>query len=432
MISKIISFLSSNKCLLFILLLIIPSTFSLFGQTINPKILNFDKICAGGPHPTNQGQVFNEYQAGFSISGFSANETFSVILSSPSGSFSTPIATTTLPPLAGTPVDTPTEKTITFAIPTNLVGSNTYQLRVKSSTGITSPSFIIHGTTNVRSFPAYFKAYNGSFYINDKKSALSFCNNNNLILTIDNPTPSIPDSSPANFPQLTYNWYKDNVLIPGQTASTLTVTLEGEYYAEINYGPCTDVNNRSQAVIITRTTGVTEFSSTISADLDKINRINEGETLTVTTTTTALNPSYQWFFNDAPLSNATQSSLTITTAGSYKVTITQNTGCTMTEELSFEVGYKDPLSTSKISNIVTPNGDGINDTWIVPDQYSNTHTQVEIISTLGKKVFQTDNYDNYIGWPQETVDFKDFNPVYYYILTPTNESAKKGSITVFK
>ena len=48
------------------MLLAIPSTLSLFAQTIAPKRLPFDKICAGGPHPTISGAVFNEYQAAFS------------------------------------------------------------------------------------------------------------------------------------------------------------------------------------------------------------------------------------------------------------------------------------------------------------------------------------------------------------------------------
>ena len=55
-----------------------------------------------------------------------------------------------------------------------------------------------------------------------------------------------------------------------------------------------------------------------------------------------------------------------------------------------------------------------------------------ILSSLGEIVFETDNYDNYNGWPQTSIEFKNFNPVYYYIITPNGGSAKKGSITLLK
>ena len=87
----------------------------------------------------------------------------------------------------------------------------------------------------------------------------------------------------------------------------------------------------------------------------------------------------------------------------------------------------------KISNIVTPNGDGINDTWIIPDKYlAGTNTHIVILSSFGEIVFQTDNYDNYSGWPQTSIEFNNFNPVYYYIITPNGQSTKKGSITLVK
>lgn len=506
--SKTNSLFSLSFYFPFLMLLVLPSTLSLFAQTIAPQKLPFDRICAGGPHPDRPGEIFNEFQAFFKISGFDPSVTFVVELSDPSGSFlTTQTATTTLPPLPGTPLDTPTDKTITFAVPTNLVGSETYQLRVKSSTGIVSQSFNINATGSVKNLPVYFKAFNAPFFINNKNNSVSFCNAGSVSLSVYNPTPSVENSSPGNYPQLKYNWYKNDVLISGQTGSSLSVNTEGVYYAELNYGPCTDVNFSSQRVTVTGVAGnvatitstsgnpfcssignttlsvtagntyvwkkdnvlinganaqtyqtnlpgiytcdvdfggcsstssldlkIFEFSSTISGvEIDQVNHIQEGETRTVSTTTTAVSPTYQWLLNDGVISNATQSTLNITAQGNYKVIIAQTSGCQITKEFNFELSYKKNLNVPQISNIVTPNGDGINDTWIIPDQYiSGTNTQVMILSSLGEIVFQTDNYDNYNGWPQATVEFKNFNPVYYYIITPAGQSPKKGSITLIK
>lgn len=503
--SKSPSLLSPDIFLNFLMLLVLPSTLFLFAQTISPQKLPFDKICAGGPHPSIAGQVFNEYQASFKISGFDPSVSFVVELSDPSGSFATPIATTTLAPLAGTPPDTATDKTLTFAIPTNLVGSNTYQLRVKSSSSIVSSSFTT--LSNVKTLPAYFKAYNSSFFINDKKNTVSYCNGGSVTLNIYNPTPSTPESSPANYPQLKYKWYKDDIILDGQSGSSIVVNSNGVYYAELDYGSCSDVNFSSQRVTVTggagnvatidsssgnpfcsssgnstltatsgntyvwkkdnviisgataqtyetnlsgtytcdvdfggcKSTGsidlkVFEISSTISGvDVDKVNRIAEGEKLSVTTTTTAVSPSYQWFLADAIIPGETKSSLEVTAEGKYKVIITQTSGCQISNEFPFEVSYQTNYNVPKISNIVTPNNDGFNDTWIIPDQYiSGTNTKVMILSSSGEIVFETDNYDNYNGWPQTTIEFSNFNPVYYYIITPSGQSAKKGSITLVK
>jgi gliding motility-associated-like protein len=505
--SKPTSFFSSGTFMFFWMLLVLPSTHGAFAQQINPKILNFFQICAGGPYPERPGEIFNEYEASFSIVGFASDVTFRVQLSDASGSFLTPTETIPLAPLPLTPPDTATEKTLVFAVPTNLAGSNTYRLRVVSSTNVASPSFTISGTTSTKIFPAYYKVFSDSFSINNKQSSAGFCNGGSVTLSVDNPTPDITNSSPANYPQLKYNWYKDGVIISGQTSSSLSnISLAGVYYAAIDYGLCTG-NYLSQEVTVSgaSSTGmpissslgnpfcsslgnttlavsggssyvwkkdnvvingaisqtyqtnesgvytcdvdfggckglgtidlkVLKTNSTISGVyVDKVNRIEEGQTLNATIHSDVKTPSYQWFLNDVIIPGEDKNFLDINAEGKYKGVVTQNTGCVISDEFPFEVSFKANLNVSKISNIVTPNGDGVNDTWIIPDQYlAGTNTHIKILSSLGEIVFQTDNYDNYNGWPQTAIEFNNFNPVYYYIITPTGESAKKGSITLLK
>jgi len=505
--SKNLSFSPLMRLIFFSILLSVSLANHLFAQQINPKILDFDKICAGGPHPTLPNQVFNEYQAAFNCTGFAADVTFKVELSDPTGSFTTPTATTPLAALPGTPPDTATDKTLTFAVPTNLVGSNTYRLRVVSSTGIVSQAFTVKGSTSNKNVPAYYKAYSNPFAINNNQPTASFCFGGSLVLTVYNPTPAIPNSSPANYAQLKYIWYKDGSVISGQTTSSLSVTTAGKYYAKLDYGDCSDDNFRSQEVTVTGATGAgavivsssgnpfcasfgattlsitagnsyqwkkdgvilagintasytTDVPGVYSCDVDfggckstgsidlkvfentttisgvtvnEENFIVEGETLTATITSDAISPTYQWFLNTVLLPSETSNSIQISTEGSYKAIVTQTSGCAITSEFPFDVSFKVNLNVPKISNIVSPNGDGVNDTWIIPDQYLNgTNTKIMILNALGEIVYETTDYDNYSGWPQEAIEFKNFNPVYYYIITPNSGSAKKGSITLVK
>lgn len=500
--SKPTPFFSSSIFMFFLMLLVLSSTHSLFAQgTILPQRLGYPQICANIPN-AEYPSGYNRFEVPFKISGFATTETFIVLLSDDKGSFVSPIKPKIIPNGSSTPADTPTDKILTFEVPADLVGSDIYKIRVQSSSGIISTDFKASDLKS--SFPIYFLSYSGPFYINNQSDALSFCFGGSVTLTIDNPTPSIPKSSPLQYPQLKYKWYKDGNVIPNETNSSLSVNQVGDYYVEINYGPCTDVNTHSQIVkvggasgsgaVITSSAGnpfcsslgnttltvtagnsyvwrkdnavingaisqtyqtnlpgvytcdvdfggckstgtldlkVFEIASTISVP-DK-NFVNEGEILTVTTTTNAVSPTYQWLLNDVAIAGANQSTLEISTEGNYKAIITQTSGCVIINEFPFEVSFKVNLKAPNVSNIVTPNGDGINDTWIIPDSYiGGTNTHIMILSSLGEIVFETDNYDNYNGWPQTAIEFNNFNPIYYYIITPNGGSAKKGSITLVK
>jgi hypothetical protein len=504
--SKPLSFFSSRKFMFFLMLLALHSASTLFAQTILPQKLGYPRICANIPN-FDYPSGYNRYEVSFKITGFSAAETFFVILSDDKGSFSTPIKPKIIPngPAPNPPADTATDKTLTFEVPSDLIGSDIYRLRVQSSSGVVSQDF--KASDLQTSFPIHYLAYSGPFYINNQNESLSFCFGGSVTLTIDNTTPTVPKTSPLQYPQLKYNWYKNGSLIPNESKSSLSVNQAGDYYAEVNYGPCTDINTRSQSVKVSGATGsgaiitsssgnpfcaslgsttlsvtagnthvwrkdnviidgaisssyVTNLPGVYTCDVDfggckstgtidlKVfttnstiagvvvdtkNYINEGDVLKTTISTNASSPTFQWLLNGVAVTGANSSSLDITAEGNYKAIVTQNSGCAITDEFLFEVVFRKNLNVPKISNIVTPNGDGVNDTWIIPDQYiGGTNTHIMILSSLGEIVYETDNYDNYSGWPQTAIDFNNFNPVYYYIITPNGGSAKKGSITLVK
>ena len=76
-------------------------------------------------------------------------------------------------------------------------------------------------------------------------------------------------------------------------------------------------------------------------------------------------------------------------------------------------------------------GDGTNDTWIIPSQYvSGTNTEVIIMDSYGKMVMKTDDYQN--TWPENELNLTSVNLIYYYIITTQDNKTKKGSITIVK
>jgi gliding motility-associated-like protein len=217
-----------------------------------------------------------------------------------------------------------------------------------------------------------------------------------------------------------YQWYKDGVAISGATSQMYVTDQPGTYLVTIDLGSC--VTNAS---IDLENNG---FNSSI--DVASTNVLLSGETLVATVTTDATNPEFEWYLNNTLIVNATGNSYEASQIGNYKVIVNQTTGCIASNEFLFTITEPFP-DVANIPNLISPNGDGINDTWVIPQQYvSGTNTEVIIISSKGEIVLKTNDYLN--NWPENQINFKDINPVYYYIITPQNNETRKGSITVVK
>lgn len=457
--------------LLFSILFITKS--SLHAQTIVPQPLNgVEKLCAG--------VTFNEFYATFSYVNFPAGTTFAVELLDNANN---PIATTPL----GTPVDVSvTQQTLKFAVPVTLIGSDTYGLRIKSSTGATSVRF--KNNVGATSFPVYYKDYEAPFSINNKGTSAVICSAGSITLSVDS-TPSVP----AN---IKYIWYKDNVVIAGQSTKALTVNAVGDYYSTIDYGACTDVNFSSNHVNVTSTSSgsavvissslgnpfcsngtgtvltatqgqtykwykdntlittattrsittnesgvykaevdfggcnatgtITLTSNSFNATIDAAAEfeLDEGETLNVTVTTDATNPTYEWYLNNALIAGAVTNTYLVAVKGIYKVKLSQASGCISTKELTFKATGP-PTPATVIPNIISLSSHPY---WDLPDEYQNSTTNVIILSSQGEMIFQGVNYDS-SKWVIK--DFNNVNPVYYYVIK-SDTSEKKGSITVIK
>jgi gliding motility-associated-like protein len=97
---------------------------------------------------------------------------------------------------------------------------------------------------------------------------------------------------------------------------------------------------------------------------------------------------YQWSTGDIA------SSLTVFSGdGPISLTVTDWNNCSATDEIT--ILPCDITSVIEIPRIISPNGDGIDDTWIIPDidQYPDAHIQV--FDMYGRRIFMVNgDYSN--------------------------------------
>ncbi|KAA3436864.1 gliding motility-associated C-terminal domain-containing protein [Rufibacter hautae] len=115
---------------------------------------------------------------------------------------------------------------------------------------------------------------------------------------------------------------------------------------------------------------------------------------------------------------------TVTTT--YTVTVTTQDGCTSTDQVTITV-----LSPVEVPNGFTPNGDGINDNWELPNLKSYPNCQVEVFNRWGNKVFESRGYDK--PWEGRLNGQPLPAATYYYIIRlGEKQNPITGNVTIIK
>ena len=240
----------------------------------------------------------------------------------------------------------------------------------------------------------------------------------NGMLCTENPTVTItPTIQNALY---TYNWYKSGVTNSIGNSMILNATETGDYSLKISYLGCDITSNTVTVGTINDAMLVTTYGSGIEILDGSSVEINEGEQITITASGAT---SYSWVVNG--IKAGSESSFNVNQAETIVLTGTFGS-CTVTR--NFTVVVKPRHINTIIPNIITPNNDGKNDTWIIPEEYAyKEDIEVVIFNSIQEILYKSTNYNN--DWPTETVAD---NMVYYYKIYKENAVIEKGTISVIK
>lgn len=299
-------------------------------------------------------------------------------------------------------------------------------------TGITSSVYVGEGNTfTVTQAGTYFVKTNyGSCSSNSFSNRVTISEATSgeatatIVSNLGNPfCPAEGMTTLSTIGGMSHQWFKDGVAIEGATSPMYQTNVSGTFSVKVDLGNCSATGS-----IELESKG---FESHI--DVDDENVMEEGDSLWVQVTTNATNPTFEWYLNDALISGAQENAYEATAFGDYKVVVAQASGCMVSEEFIFSITKAmEPFpEVANIPNLISPNGDGINDTWVIPKNYvSGTNTEVIIMNSQGKVVLQTKEYLN--NWPENTLELNRINQVFYYIITTEDQQTRKGSITIVK
>ena len=218
-------------------------------------------------------------------------------------------------------------------------------------------------------------------------------------------TAGIVDGSPES--NYTYKWYKDAVIIPTETSSTLNVNHEGIYTVEVlNASGC----SKTRTITVTAS-DVAHIGIATIVDLAIFNSV----------TINVNNPGDYVYSMDYPNLFQESNLFENVPAGIHEIFVKDLNGCGISQQTISVIG---------IPPYFTPNGDGVNDTWNVQgvSKDFNFNTTIYIFDRFGKLVKQILTTGN--GW--DGTFNGDLMPAddYWYAVYLEDGRVSKGHFTL--
>ena len=210
---------------------------------------------------------------------------------------------------------------------------------------------------------------------------------------------------------VSYQWFFNGSTISMATNNTITISEIGKYTVEISGFGCSKTAQEFT---------IDPFDATgITFNFDDEITLQEGESIVVSANGA---DRYEWYDENDNLIE-TSSSLEINKDGNYRVIAYLN-GCSVEKLFTVTIVSGNVY----VPNILTPNGDGINDYWKIPSELAfKNNIEIEIISISGKTVLKQKNYQN--NWPEDPANIAS---LYFYIIREEQNIIKKGTINILK
>jgi gliding motility-associated-like protein len=231
----------------------------------------------------------------------------------------------------------------------------------------------------------------------------------------------------------------NNALLSG-----LAVIPSGNGTGTIIYTPAVAAGGTAIITVIVKDNGGTSnggtdtFSRTFTITInpmpvvtirsDQGTQISRGTTVNLTATG---GTSYSWA---TALGNISGQNTAVLTARplqntTYTVTVQSASGCSSVQTITINVF--DDFTPVKIASLMSPNGDGVNDTWIINNIDAYPNNEVKVFDGNGRIVFQKKGYTNGSGWDGTLNGSVLAEGYYFYIIDYGEGKGKlKGSITI--
>jgi gliding motility-associated-like protein len=238
-----------------------------------------------------------------------------------------------------------------------------------------------------------------SSVITSSKGAFSFCTGDSLILIA---------TAGA------YNYLWNSTL----TTKNITVKTPGTYRLLIT--DQVTACSASDSVVVQSFT-----APLLNAGMDT--SISLGSSVTLNPTSSNAITSWTWFpgtgLSNSMIRNPIATPAITTT---YNLVAIDVNGCMAVDSLVITILNDFDVT---ISNMMTPNGDGYNDTWIIQNIENYPYTKVTVVTRQGEEVYSSDSYNN--KWDGTQNGNKLADGTYYYIIRfDGSPKIYKGAITI--
>jgi len=217
-------------------------------------------------------------------------------------------------------------------------------------------------------------------------------------------------------PGASWQWFRDGMLLPGSVGQELIVSRSGNYTVRVVFESGSSVMSDPASV----TVNTALVGNLIS---ERGTSISLGEK---TTLVASGGLSYFWEDEEGIVSGMHTDSLVVRPSKNttYKVVISNGSGCNVVKTI--DIAVKDDYRTLLANNILTPNGDGVNDVWVVKNLDLYPNNEVVIFDRAGRVVFKQFDYKNTWDGTLNGVPLPE--DTYYYALYI---NSGKGKLTGF-
>ncbi len=119
------------------------------------------------------------------------------------------------------------------------------------------------------------------------------------------------------------------------------------------------------------------------------------------------------------------------TGGHYTVSVTDHQNCPYSATVEIPTNPKDCIDQLSIPSGFSPNGDGINDLWIIRNSELYPQLELKVLNRWGEMIFSSSGYDS--PWDGTHKGKELAASTYYYVINLGNGDAPfSGSITIVR